>query len=183
MGDDRFDKLTERQRECLRLVQSGHEVKEIARELGIGPTAVVERLRAARKTLGVDSSRQAARMLAIEEGVPTYTRHVDMPAWLAEPAETAPMLFPSTAESAGDADRDRVKEATATFEAMPLFLTPRGIPWPLRTRERATNDLTSTERLVMSVSLTVVFTVAASLSIIAVILLMQFLLELAKHGG
>ena len=35
----------------------------------------------------------------------------------------------------------------------------------------------------MSVSLTVVFTIAASVSVIAVILLMQFLIELAKHGG
>ncbi len=184
MGDDRFDKLTDRQRECLRLVHSGHEVKEIARALGIGPSAVVERLRAARKTLGVDSSRQAARMLAQEEVNATYIRHVDMPAWLADRAPTPPLLFPSTAESDGGINQDRVMEAAATFEALPTFLpTRRSVPWPLRSREQATNDLTSTERLVMSVGLTVVLTLAASLSVIAVIMLMQFLMELAKHGG
>ncbi len=183
MGDDRFDRLTDRQRECLRLIHSGLEVKEIARELGIGPSAVVERLRAARKTLGVDSSRQAARMLAQEEVGETYIRHVDMPAWLADRAPTPSLLLPSTAESDGGINPDRVMEAVATFEALPTFFRTRSHPWPLRTREQKTNDLTSTERLVMSVGLTVVFTLTASLSIIAVVLLMQFLIELAKHGG
>lgn len=183
VGDDRFDKLTERQRECLRLVQAGHEVKEIARELGIGPSAVVERLRAARKTLGVDSSRIAARMLAHEEGNATYIRHVDMPSWLADEAQTAALLGPSRTEGSGDAHRDRVMETAATFETLPIFLPARRFPWPLRTREQASNDLTPNERLAISVSLTVIFTVAASVSIIAVILLMQFLIELARHGG
>ncbi len=183
MDDDRFDKLTERQRECLRLVHHGQEVKEIARALGIGPSAVIERLRAARKTLGVESSRLAARMLAHEEGSATYIRHVDMPSWLADEAPAAALLAPSRTEGEGEAHWDRVMEAAATFEPLPIFLPTRSFPWPLRTREQASNDLTSTERLVMSVSLTVVFTIAASLSVIAVILLMQFLIELAKHGG
>lgn len=180
---DRFDKLTERQRECLRLVHAGHEVKEIARELGIGPSAVVERLRAARKTLGVESSRLAARMLAHEEGNTTYIRHVDMPSWLADEPPAAAFSVPSRTDGERDAYRDRVMEAAATFEALPIFPPTRRFPWPLRTKEQASNDLTATERLAMSVSLTVVFTIAASLSVIAVILLMQFLIELAKHGG
>ncbi len=183
MGDDRFHKLTERQRECLRLVHHGHEVKEIARALGIGPSAVVERLRAARKTLGVESSRLAARMLAHEEGNATYIRHVDMPSWLADEGTTAALQAPSRTEGEGEARRDRVMEPAAIFEPLPIFIPARRFPWPLRTREQASNDLTPTERLEMSVSLTVVFTIAASLSIIAVIMLMQFLTELAKHGG
>ena len=183
MEDDRFDKLTERQRECLRLVHQGHEVKEIARALGIGPSAVVERLRAARKTLGVESSRLAARMLAHEEGSATYIRHVDMPSWLADEPPAAALLAPSRTEGGEAAHRDRVMEAAATFEPLPPFLPASRFPWPLRTGEHTSNDLTPTERLVMSVSLTVVFTIAASLSVIAVILLMQFLIELAKHGG
>jgi DNA-binding CsgD family transcriptional regulator len=183
VDEDRFDRLTERQRECLRLVHHGHEVKEIARALRIGPSAVVERLRAARKTLDVDNSRLAARMLAEHEGNTTYIRHVDMPDWLAEPGLAPALLEPSRAEGPGEAHRDRVMEAPASFEALPILLPAKGFPWPFRTGERSNNDLTHTERLVMSVCLTVVFAIAASMSVIAVIMLMQFLRELAKHGG
>src|ERR1700712_3300289 len=86
MGEDRFDKLTERQKACLRCVVRGLEVKETARELDLSPSAVIERLRAARRTLGVETSREAARLLAAHEHSKTNMRYgntlptlVDMP--------------------------------------------------------------------------------------------------------
>src|SRR5688572_25598825 len=68
MGEDRFAQLTEKQRECLRLVLRNHSSKEIARELGIGVHAVDQRLKSAMKTLGVSSRAEAARLLAAHEG-------------------------------------------------------------------------------------------------------------------
>lgn len=69
-------RLTERERDVLRLLVRGHDVKSIARELSISTTAANERLRSARLKLGVSSSREAARILAAEEGDPSFA--VDM---------------------------------------------------------------------------------------------------------
>jgi hypothetical protein len=56
----------------LRLLVRGHDIKSIAGELGISLTAANERLRTARQKLGVSSSREAARILAAEEGGPNF---------------------------------------------------------------------------------------------------------------
>lgn len=61
-------KLTEREKECLRLWLDHKTAKEIARELGISHHAVEKRLKTARTKLGVASSLEAARLLAREEG-------------------------------------------------------------------------------------------------------------------
>jgi DNA-binding CsgD family transcriptional regulator len=55
--------LTERERETLRLLLRGHDAKSIARAQGLSVHTVNERLREARRKLGVSSSREAARML------------------------------------------------------------------------------------------------------------------------
>lgn len=63
----RIAALTSRQRECLRLVGQGFELKDIGRALGISDMTVKQHLRAARDTLGVSRSLEAARMLASVE--------------------------------------------------------------------------------------------------------------------
>jgi hypothetical protein len=52
----------------LRLLARGHDIKSVARELSISTTAANERLRSARRKLGVSSSREAGRLLAAAEG-------------------------------------------------------------------------------------------------------------------
>lgn len=59
--------LTEREKTTLRLLLAGHDAKSIARELGLSVHTVNERLRDARRKLGVASSREAARRLAETE--------------------------------------------------------------------------------------------------------------------
>jgi TonB family protein len=59
--------LSDREREALRLLARGHEAKSIASALGISVHTVNERLRAARRKLGVSSSREAARLLLAHE--------------------------------------------------------------------------------------------------------------------
>lgn len=62
------DTLTVREKDTLRLILRGHDAKSAARELGLSVHTVNERLRDARRKLGVTSSREAARRLLAEEG-------------------------------------------------------------------------------------------------------------------
>ncbi|MDE1466558.1 helix-turn-helix domain-containing protein [Aurantiacibacter sp. D1-12] len=63
-----LDSLTEKEREALRLLLAGHDAKSSARELGISVHTVNDRLRNARRKMGVSSSREAARILSDSEG-------------------------------------------------------------------------------------------------------------------
>ena len=63
-----LDALTEKEKDALRLLLRGHDAKSSARELGLSVHTVNERLREARRKLGVTSSREAARRLLAQEG-------------------------------------------------------------------------------------------------------------------
>jgi DNA-binding CsgD family transcriptional regulator len=64
-----FQALSEREKETLRLLLGGHDIKSIAADQGLSVHTVNERLRDARRKLGASSSRQAARILAdVEQG-------------------------------------------------------------------------------------------------------------------
>lgn len=65
--DDPISKLTDAQREVLRLVMAGFKSKEISFQLGIGEDAVNKRLAAAKSVLGTTSRFVAARRLAAFE--------------------------------------------------------------------------------------------------------------------
>jgi len=66
--DGAVQTLTEREKETLRLLLAGHDAKSIARDLGLSVHTVNDRLRDARRKLGVSSSREAARLLSRAEG-------------------------------------------------------------------------------------------------------------------
>jgi DNA-binding CsgD family transcriptional regulator len=67
--------LTEKEKDALRLLLRGHDAKSSARELGLSVHTVNERLRDARRKLGVTSSREAARrLLAVEAAAPETLR-------------------------------------------------------------------------------------------------------------
>ena len=59
--------LSDKEKDALRLLLQGHDAKSSARTLGLSVHTVNERLREARRKLGVTSSREAARRLAAEE--------------------------------------------------------------------------------------------------------------------
>src|SRR5665213_2568803 len=67
-GDRDIAGMPEREREVLRFLLRGYDAKSIARELDLSLHVVNERLRNARRRLGVSSSREAARVLAAQEG-------------------------------------------------------------------------------------------------------------------
>jgi len=60
--------LTDKEKQTLRLILRGHDAKSAARELSLSVHTINERLREARRKLGVTSSREAARRLLAEEG-------------------------------------------------------------------------------------------------------------------
>ena len=60
--------LTEKEKQTLRLLLSGHDAKSMARQLGLSVHTVNERLRDARRKLSVSSSKAAARLLRDAEG-------------------------------------------------------------------------------------------------------------------
>ncbi|ANU06883.1 helix-turn-helix domain-containing protein [Paraurantiacibacter namhicola] len=69
MGAD-IERLTEKERETLRLMLRCHDAKSMARELDLSVHTVNDRLKEARRKLGVTSSREAARLLLEHEGPP-----------------------------------------------------------------------------------------------------------------
>src|ERR1044072_2814751 len=70
MDSDRIERLTDKQRACLRLVYAHMSSKEIAPRLGVEPGTVDQYIKAAMRTLGVSERRGAARRLAEQEGAP-----------------------------------------------------------------------------------------------------------------
>lgn len=74
MGLGELDRLTDREKRVLRLLASGHSVKSAAAEEEITENAANELLRSARRKLETGSSREAARLLAEQEGEPQKTR-------------------------------------------------------------------------------------------------------------
>lgn len=68
--DARIDALTAKEKQVLRLLVRGHDAKSIARHLALSVHTINERLRDARRKLGVPSSREAARLLLEQEGAP-----------------------------------------------------------------------------------------------------------------
>jgi DNA-binding CsgD family transcriptional regulator len=193
---ERIARLSERQKACLRRVAAGQEIKEIARDLDTTPAAIVERLRAARRTLDVGTSREAARMLAEHEaknpqesahslhretGVEAYMRDVDMLRPVA-PAGTGLSSDGSSSEDASQSEW-RVEDASVAFQVTPIVSPPAPFPWPVRTRRRPVNDLTIAERLLASGALSLGMVVATSVIIIAVVLLMEFLIHVSRHGA
>lgn len=74
-----FEQLSEKEKETLRLILFGHDAKSMAGKLDLSVHTVNERLRNARRKLGVTSSKEAARILFDEEGeTPDFLVHKQM---------------------------------------------------------------------------------------------------------
>jgi DNA-binding CsgD family transcriptional regulator len=158
-------RLSAGQKECLRLVLHGYEAKEIARTLGTSPGAVHERLRAARRTLDVSSSREAARILARHEQGETYTPFVAQPIGI-EAGQDSPMLATTiTGGSAGgEAGGAFLRECQADFHSAHVE-GQRFFPWPFPSTGRPHNDLTTLQTIIAVVALTIGLGIAALVAV------------------
>jgi DNA-binding CsgD family transcriptional regulator len=147
MDVDPIERLTDKQRECLRLVYRHMETKEIARALGLSPDGVTQRIKTAMKTLGVDRRRDAARILAEAEGLEPYPSHVHPPRDIASPGEPA-MLAPPTygkLHESGSEGRGMMEEQAMFALAPPPG--PRRLQVPLPFGGSRPSDLSWLRRL------------------------------------
>ncbi len=138
MGDNRFDLLTDGQKECLRLFHARWEVKDIARHIGRSPVTVHQRLAAARQHLGVSRSVEAARLLFEHEGG-IYDPTIYDPAIVVEPQP----------------------DDASTLDRM------AGFPLPFPTQGRPRNDLTFAGKLAYSLVLSAIIALVFGGSIAA----------------
>lgn len=144
----RVARLSEGQRECLRMVYRHMETKEIARILGISPDGVTQRIKAAMRILGVNRRRDAALILAEAEGAEPYpplvypSRHIAM---APDPATFAPSTEDGR-QQYGAVSVGAMREEQSAFEVAPL-LRSRRFRLPLPIWGGRPSDLSSWRRL------------------------------------
>ncbi|BBF70947.1 sigma factor-like helix-turn-helix DNA-binding protein [Sphingomonas bisphenolicum] len=167
MSSDRYRRLTEAQRETLRLYHQHLQIKEIAQQLGISESTVNQRLTQCRRIVGASSSRAAARWVA------EYEARDDI---CSPSAYSFSAMVSSSVLSSGEAvtvmgtddgseDSDMARDDAP---ALPASAAPPGrpTPWPLPTAASPKNRLSSWTRLAL------VWAVAAGLLIAAIALVM-----------
>jgi len=164
MDAPRFDRLTNRQRACLRGVRALKGSKEIAEELGIEKSTVDGYLTEAVKLLGARNRRDAAIMLAAHEDVGAPPEPRESAAFSAPDkmgGHSARLFEPAVALSSIGAPEER----TATDQPQGSTLPTVAIGLPFRGKGRR-NDLSVGSRLiwipVIAVGLTVAFGMLAS---------------------
>jgi len=152
-------RLSEGQRECLRMVYRHMETKEIARTLGISPDGVTQRIKAAMRILGVNRRRDAALILAQYEGNEPY------PSLVYPSRDIAFEPYPSTIGASTEDGRQQerlsvgaMREEQVAFEVAPLFRSRR-FRLPLPIWGGRPSDLNSFQRLgwILAVMLTIAF--------------------------
>lgn len=122
--DDRVGRLTEAQREALRMVYRHMETKEIARELGISPDGVTQRVKAAMRTLGVNKRRDAANILAETEGGTPYPRQVYPPRDIAMNPDPATFAPSTGGGRQSGSSGEGIREEQVAFKATPFLRSP-----------------------------------------------------------
>jgi DNA-binding CsgD family transcriptional regulator len=130
MSGDRIDRLTDKQRECLRMVYRHMETKEIARELGLSPDGVTQRIKTAMKTLGVDRRRDAALILAKAEGLEPYPRQVYSSRDIASAPEPAMLATSTEGERQSGSSGEAMREEQSAFRAAAPSRSP-ALPLPI----------------------------------------------------
>lgn len=175
---DGTDRLTEREKEVLRLLGQGFDLKSCASALDISYTSVTERLRSARGKLGVTSSREAARMLSIAEGRPPIFRGDIFSEVERNPIyPPLPDLPDNQVEARVATGENRVREAPSAFLMQPEAFSPLG-NLPLRQQGELRNTLSKKQRAFAIVDLAVKLAM-----VVALICLMALVVNMFENGG
>lgn len=131
MNADRLVRLTDKQRQCLRLVYAHMSSKEIAPILGVEPGTVDQYVKAAMRILGVSDRRHAARMLAEHEAATGQPLEYQSPAIAPDPESGE--FRPSTG-GGQQAPSQAVREEPAVFGFFPPP-APSLLPLPIGGRK------------------------------------------------
>lgn len=142
----RVARLTEAQCEVLRHFRERKTAKEIGRKLGITHWAVNERLRSARRMLDVETSAEAARLLAAAGLQDPYNRLVCDPKRIA--ADDDLMLF-SAPDEDGEGPSRAGRDGAAGEKPVPFGTTfPPSLRLPFPRYQGDRNDVTIGTRLI-----------------------------------
>ncbi|USI73181.1 sigma factor-like helix-turn-helix DNA-binding protein [Sphingomonas morindae] len=158
MNTNRTDRLTERQKQCLRLLYAHYKPGEIATRLGISTDRVNQLLKAARERLEVSRSIDAARILHEAEADPSHIMGAQ-PVGVAAPPrrDEDSTVF---AEPAGRQADIALREEHAPYQALSA---PRSseLPLPVPTRRRPFNELIWYQRAAWGLAIALGATVLA----------------------
>ena len=149
MTNPAVDRLNEGQRDCLRLVLAHLNSKEIARELGVSPHTVDQRLRTAMRLLQAQSRFEAARIFAAHDHENTYHPLIYQPTAV-EPAGENGNLDTSSERTGHENtgvkdDRANVDSGGAVMALEQSEIRRRPLPFPRYRGEK--NGLAAFERL------------------------------------
>jgi DNA-binding CsgD family transcriptional regulator len=155
-------RLSEGQRQCLRLVHEHKTSKEIALILGISRFTVDQRIERACRSLGVEGRGKAALLLAEHErGVPPERLVYDSLDIADGPEVEAP---PGSPIGPRPVEGSQVAQEQAAYDAAPRHGSPI---WRVLAPRGEADDLTSAARIKWIVQLTVQI-VAAALILLAI---------------
>jgi DNA-binding CsgD family transcriptional regulator len=139
----KLDTLNEKEREILRLILRGYDVKTAARHLDVSAHTLTERLRSARRKLGVSSSREAALALAVDD-VGTNNQYVTTKSGIASSQPANDTLAGRMDEYRSDMLEVQSEQAIfAGSNSFQAFIDTL----PLRPEGRVGNELREAERI------------------------------------
>ena len=138
----RIDRLTEGQKDCLRLVHQHQTSKMIARALGISKPTVDQRIERAVRTMKAASRYEAALILAEAESDAVYDRIIYDPPPLAAPGTGA-----DAASSSGHEVSRRLNDSMGAVAHPLAARSPLRSSWSDDTKGSKRNDLTMMQRI------------------------------------
>jgi DNA-binding CsgD family transcriptional regulator len=143
------DRLNDGQRDCLRLVLAHLTSKEIARELGVSPHTVDQRLRTAMRILNAQSRFEAARIYAAldqEQAYQPLIYQLPLVEWGHKNGNQEPSSGRTRSETANKKDDSANAESGGAVDAMERSeFRRRPLPVPRFRGEK--NRLAAVERL------------------------------------
>ena len=165
-GLTNFDKLTEAQLMCLRLVNQHQTSKHIAIALGISHHTVDQRISRACKTLSVATRGEAARLVAAHDAARGYEPFIYEPPHIAVADQNASAFFTSNnvEEVAPETEAYVLNDTMVSFDHSKH--TSR-VSWQFLFPSRwgETNDLTIPKRLAAALAVCVTCLMVAGITI------------------
>jgi len=181
MMNDGVERLSSRQRDCLRLLPVMGSSKRIAEELKIAPGTVDQHLKAARRILGVSDSWTAAQIVLRHpepiQKLDIHPRTVGSPALLAPPEAAPDEQEQSLRDNAIEPDQAATPPPAGAMIHRPL----RTLLFP--TLGRPPNDLDIPARLSLIALQAVIAVGAVSVLFVLVFAMSRFLVFVARNGG
>lgn len=156
-----YSKLSDPQRDTLRLYHAHLQIKEIAETLGIAESTVNHRLAQSRAILGQPSSRAAARWMAEHEEA--------LGLWSKTPTSFSSMASSPVSEPSEPVGMSRLSHGDDDAEgaaALDQFdgeahSEGNGFPWPFATARRQENDLDWKVRLALVLPVAAILMICA----------------------